>query len=362
MKRKYYILGLLATLCLLGTGYYAWTLYDAHRKQVAEWNEGAKAAFEEALWVEVNKRAKVPFYHVSSGEKGIITLDAKIPDSVYVTTSMGRKAYRLERFKYDNSLTKERDKSVKIGVLILEYPLSLDTIKSNWDSLLIDKQIVCQSKMRYVYTDLVEQNDTIKTWDGRDNFFSDSLTVKYLGFRCEHEITAYISYPYWMSCLTNLQYVILSLPLLLWLLLSTFYSGMEAFVRHKLVREKIVVQKEQIHIVDVQIDTAKVFKLPDGTLFDSFAKVLSKGGIQHNIQPQSVSLLRLFLSKDDLKVTSEEISWELWQEKREKDRLYSAVRRLRNDLKAIKSDLVISCTDGVYELKSPISSNISDQN
>ena len=69
MKRKYYILGLLATLCLLGTSYYAWTLYDAHRKQVAEWNEGAKAAFEEALWMEVDKRAEVPFTHSSNGQR-----------------------------------------------------------------------------------------------------------------------------------------------------------------------------------------------------------------------------------------------------------------------------------------------------
>ena len=71
MKRKYYILGTLALLCLLGTGYYAWTLYDAYRKQVAEWNEGAKAAFEEALWLEVNKRAEVPIFSSSSGEHGI---------------------------------------------------------------------------------------------------------------------------------------------------------------------------------------------------------------------------------------------------------------------------------------------------
>ena len=60
MKTQHYILGVLAILCLLCTGYYAWTLYDAHRKQVAEWNEGAKAAFEEALWLDVNKRAEVP--------------------------------------------------------------------------------------------------------------------------------------------------------------------------------------------------------------------------------------------------------------------------------------------------------------
>ena len=54
MKIKYYILGVLAVLCLLGTGYYAWTLYDAYRKQVEEWNEVAKTTFDEALWMEVN--------------------------------------------------------------------------------------------------------------------------------------------------------------------------------------------------------------------------------------------------------------------------------------------------------------------
>ncbi len=362
MSRKHYILGTLAVLCLLGTGYYAWTLYDAHCKQVAAWNEEAKACFEEALWMEVNKRAEIPFYSSSSGEKGVTTLKEHIPDSVYVTTSMGRKAYHLDRFKYDNSLTKEKNKRIGIGFLLLEYPLSLEMLKASWDSLLLDKKIVFQSKMRYVYTDLAEQNDTIKTWDSTERFLSDSLTVKYLGFRCEHEMTAYISYPYWMFCLTNFQYIVLSLPLFLWLLLLMFYAKLEVFVRHKLVREKIVVQKEQIHVVDIQIDKAKVFKLPDGTLFDSFAKVLSKGDIRHSIQPQSVSLLKLFLSKSDYKVTSTEISLELWKEEREKEKLYSAIRRLRNDLKTVKSDLVIRCTNGEYELKSPISSMESDQN
>ena len=77
MKRKYLILGVLTFLCLLGTGYYAWTLYDAHRKQVAEWNEGAKTAFEEALWLEVNKRTEVPFYSSSSVEHGMTTLQER---------------------------------------------------------------------------------------------------------------------------------------------------------------------------------------------------------------------------------------------------------------------------------------------
>ena len=113
MKRKYYILGFLATLCLLGTSYYAWTLYDAHRKQVAEWSEGAKAAFEEALWMEVDKRAEVPFTHSSNGREGMTTFKEKIPDTVFITSHLGRIGYLIEHSRYENSLIKERKKRAK---------------------------------------------------------------------------------------------------------------------------------------------------------------------------------------------------------------------------------------------------------
>ena len=141
MKRKYYILGTLALLCLLGTGYYAWTLYDAHCKQVAEWNEGAKAAFEEALWLDVNKRAEVPIYSSSSGEHGMTTLKERVPDSVFVTSALGRKGYRIERYKYENSLIKERMRRGQLGVLLEKYPLSIDTLSVLWNSILLEKEI-----------------------------------------------------------------------------------------------------------------------------------------------------------------------------------------------------------------------------
>ena len=357
IKQKYYILGTLALLCLLGTGYYVWTLYDSHRKQVAEWNEGAKAAFEEALWMEVDKRAEIPIYSYSSGKRGMTTLNENIPDTVFVTSAFGRRGYHVERYKYDHSLIKEARKRIRLSSLLTEYPLLVDSLLVHWDSLLFANQIPVKSQVRYIYTDLELQNDTVYS-DEKQTKSADSLTVKYLGFRCEHELVSYVSYPSWLSgfFLSNWYWLIVLWGAFVILIIS--YSSIEGLFRRKFVEEKIV--EKEIHVADVHINKADVFKLPDGTLFDSFSKVLSKGGVRHNIQPQSVSLLKLFLSRSDLKVTSEEISWELWQEKREKDKLYSAIRRLRNDLKTIKSDLVISCTDGVYELKSPISSNISD--
>lgn len=363
IKRKHYILGILALLCLFGTGYYAWKLYDAYRKQVAEWNEGAKAAFEEALWIEVNKRAEVPIFHYSFEEEGMTTLKEKIPDTIFVTSYLGRVGYRVERTRFENSLIKERKKRANISTLFDKYPLLIDTLFVHWNSALSEKRISVKNQLRYVYTDLELHNDTVYSLVNEQLFGLDSLTVKYLGFRCEHEVVAYVSYSYWLFGLSIGDYCMLLLPWILLILLLVYFPKLELVVERKftidrVMEKKIIVEKE-IHILEVQMDKADILNLPDGTRFDTFSNVLSRGEIRHNIQPKSALLLKLFLSKSGYKVTSEEISWKLWQEKREKDKLYSAIRRLRNDLKAVKSDLIIYCTDGVYELKIPISSNFS---
>lgn len=353
MKRKYYILGVLALLCLLGTGYYAWTLYDAYRKQVAEWNEGAKAAFEEALWVEVNKRAEVPILYSSSEDGNMKTLGAKIPDTIFITSPLGRKGYHIEHDRFERSLVKDSDKRAILGALLYEYPLSIDTLAILWNNKLFDKEIPAQSQIRYVYTDWDLQNDTVYSGASK-HLGMDSLSVNYLGFRCEHELVAFVSYPY---CLFDLSWYTLGL-LLLWgllVILFMFYTPIECFIQRRLVKEKII--EKEIHVVNVQINKAGIFDLPDGTVFDSFSALLVKDGIQQNLQPQSVLLLKLFLNKDSHQLTSDEICMELWNEKGHSARLYSAIRRLRKDLEHVKSALIVTCSSGVYELKSPISSH-----
>ena len=372
MKRKYYILGLLAALCLLGTGYYAWTLYDAHRKQVAEWNEGAKAAFEEALWMEVNKRAEVPFYSYSSSEYGMTSLNERVPDSVSVITIDGFRKYKIDRDRYENSLIKETVRRGDLGFLLEQYPLSVDTLSVRWNGLLPSESFFGQTLVRYVYTDLNLENDTVFSSIEKRLSRLDSLTVKYLGYRCEHELTAYVSYPHWMSSIAGGDGCILLLPWILYVLLFVCYPKLEALAKRILIHkeviektievEKEVIVEKEVYVADVMMDKAGVYKLPDGTLFDSFAGSLNKDGVQQRLQPQSVSLLKLLLSKDDRRATSDEICIKLWGDTKYSYRLHSAVTRLRNDLKAVNSKLIVGCSYGVYELKSPISSNISNQN
>lgn len=363
MKRKIYILGVLAALCLSSTGYYAWTLYDTYCKQVAEWNEGAKAAFEEALWLEVNKRAEVPINYSSGKEDGAMTLNTRVSDIVYITSDLGRKEYRIGRTQYENSLIKETMKRGHLSVLLEKYPLSIDDLSVRWDSILSEKQMFVSNMVRYIYTDLGLHNDTIYSPSDKRKSCLDSLTVKYMGFRCEHEVVAYVSYPYWLLNLSDGNYCILLFPWILLMLLSVCYSKLETLVMRVLTQEKVIektVEIEKEIIVEkeiyVAIDKIGILKLSDGTIFDSFAATLTKGVLQQRLQPQSLSLLKLFLGKENRQLTSEEICMKLWGNTGHSERLYSAISRLRNDLKAVKSDLFVSCSYGVYELKFPISS------
>ena len=354
MKRKYYILGTLALLCLLGTGYYAWTLYDTHRKQVAEWNEEAKAAFEEALWLEVNKRAETPIFHYSGEKNGMTTLNEKIPDSVSVMTMNGWQKYKIDRCKYVNSLIKEGRKRGHLGALLEMRPLSIETLLIQWDSLLANRQIPSQDQIRYIYTDWELRNDTVYVPTDENIVCSDSLTTIYLGFRCEHELVAYTSYSFWKSGLLSLSVCWLVLPWMVWGLLFSFYAPLEKYLQKKLVRKEVV--EREIHVADVAIEKAKIYQLPDGCLFDSFAGTLMKEELTKQLPPQSMILLGLFLCKENHRLSSLEIEQELWNGRGTAEKLRQAIQRLRRDLKAVSSDVVIKNVNGDYELKLPISS------
>lgn len=345
MKTKYYILGVLAVLCLLGTGYYAWTLYDAYRKQVEEWNEVAKTTFDEALWIEVNKRASTPFYHYSSSPGGMTTLKRRIPDTVRVMTATGFRKFKIERYKYDHSLTPETEKRAMTAFLLTKYPLFVDTLVMRWDSLLVNNQVLAKNRIRYIYTDEELQNDTVFT--AKKGKTMDSLMVRYLGFRCEHELVGYVSYPFWLSFLSVTEWGFLLSSWWVWGLLFVFYAPMERFIKKKLVREK------EVHVADVPIEKAKVYRLPDETVFDTFAGTLVRGEEKTSLSPQSVNLLKLFVRTADFQATVEDIDSRLWYGKGSKEQLRSAIFRLRKDLKAVHSPLVIQNEGGIYELKNP---------
>ena len=349
MKTKYYILGVLTILCLLGTGYYARTLYDAYRKQVDEWNEVAKATFDEALWMEVDKRSNISFYHAMNAQSGMTTLQRRIPDTVRVMTPAGFRKFEIKRHKYDHSLIQETEKRGFVSTLLFISPLSVDTFVMRWNSLLVSNQVHAKNRIRYIYTDEDLQNDTV--FAASKGRVTDSLTVRYLGFRCEHELVGYVSYPFWLSLLSVSEWGFLLLPWCVWGLLFAFYVPMERFVRKKFVHEKVV--EKEVHVADVPIEKAKIYQLPDGTVFDTFAGTLIRGEGKTSLSPQSVNLLKLFVRTSDYRATAEEIDSHLWNGKGSKEQLRNAISRLRKEMKAVLSTMTIQNEGGIYELKNP---------
>lgn len=331
------------------SGLYGLRLHGNYCRQVAEWNEVAKTTFDDALWMEVDKRASTPFYHYLSFPGGMTTLKQRIPDTVRVMTSTGFRKFEIKRYKYDHSLVQETEKRAMTGFLLTEYPLSVDTLVMRWDSLLVSNQVLARNRIRYIYTDEDLQNDTV--FAARKVNSTDSLTVRYLGFRCEHELVAYVSYPFWLSLLSLSEWEFLMLPWCVWGVLFVIYNLLVRYIRKKLIREKVV--EKEVHVADVPIKKAKVYQLPDGTVFDTFAGTLVRGKERTSLSPQSVNLLKLFVRTSDYRATAEEIDSHLWNGKGSKEQLRTAIFRLRKDLKATHSSLDIQNEGGIYELKNP---------
>ena len=263
-------------------------------------------------------------------------------------TPMGRKGYRIEKNKYEKSLIKERKKRMIMGTLFLENPLSVDSLAIYWNKKLLAKEIPAQSQIRYICTDWDLKNDT--TYSGTSKHLGlDSLSVNYLGFRCEHELTAFVSYPYWLLRLSGGDMVCLLLPWVLLVIFFMSYTPIELFIQNRLIKEKIV--EKEIHVADVTIDKAKVFQLPDGSLFDSFKGTLTKGNFVHTLPPQSALLLRSFLRKENHRLSTDEIEQELWKGNGSPDKIHKVIQRLRDELKKVSSDLLIKNVNGDYELK-----------
>ena len=343
MKQRTIILGIGALIALAVSGVYGMRLYGNYCRQVAEWKEVAKTTFDEALWIEVNKRSSISFYHASSSSGGMTTLQKRIPDTVRVMTPMGFRKFKIDRYKYDHSLIQETEKRGLVGTLLFISPLSVDTLATRWDSLLVNNQVLARNRIRYIYTDEELQNDTVFT--AKRGKPTDSLTVRYLGFRCEHELVGYVSYPFWLSSLSVTEWGFLLLPWCVCGLLFVLYVPMERFIKKTLVREK------EVHVADVPIEKAKVYRLPDGTVFDTFAGTLVRGEEKTSLSPQSVNLLKLFVRTSHYRATAEEIDSCLWYGKGSKEQLRTAIFRLRKDLKAVHSPLVIQNEGGIYELK-----------
>ena len=338
---------LIILICLMVTGYNLWRLYGNYQSDVLLWKKEAEALFEKAVLVELEKRGNIPVKIKSSEQAETSVLNESYPDTVVVAIGQKHYWFAIPKYKTENSLMKDMKRRTIQGILLEKYPVSVDTVVHVWDSLLVRRQLPSHVGVRYTYTNVEENVDTSFS---PKNFFSlamDSLTVRYMGARCEYEFTGYVGVPALGKVLAIGDWLVLIIP---WILFGGIIAFYGVFLRI-FVKEKVV--EKEIHLADVPLEKAKLYKLPDGILFDTLACSLRKGDSVHNISPQSVNLLKLFLRNDFYRISAEEIDKGLWNGRGSNDQLRNAIYRLRKDLKSAGAMLVIQNVNGIYELKVP---------
>lgn len=347
MKRKRYIFLLAILICLIVTGYNLWRLYGNYQTDVLLWKEEAEALFEKALLVELEKRGNIPVKIKSSEQAETSVLNESYPDTVVVAIGQKHYWFAIPKYKTENSLMKDMRRRTIQGILLEKYPISADTLVHVWDSLLVQKQIPLHAGVRYTYMNVEKKVDSSFSPKEFRSLAMDSLAVRYMGARCEYEFTGYVGEPTLSKVFSIGDWLVLIIP---WILLGGIIAFYGVLLRI-FVKEKVI--EKEIHLADVPLDKAKLYKLPDGILFDTFTCSLRKEDTVHNISPQSVNLLKLFLRNDLHRVSAEDIDKSLWNGKGSNDQLRNAIYRLRKDLKSVGSVLVIQNINGAYELKSP---------
>ena len=346
MMKKYLIPLILITVCLCITIGYAVHLHRNYEAQKVEWNTMAQETFREALQFEVDKRLEIPIYHFSSSRSGIFPVKRPLPDSVRIVSRYGSRWYKLDKKRFERQLMEGSSVNSTLSALIGNYPYSVDTLKHRWDSLL-NLPLKVATSIRYVMTDLGEQNDT--AYANRESFVLpiDSSLVSYIGYRCEAEFVGCVQYPsLWLACGLK-EWTLLLLPWVLLVFVLSCYQRIHAAVQRKFIKREIV------HVADAPIERAKIYQLPDGMLFDVMAHTIRKGNEAFRLSPQSVNLLKLLLRSPERKVTIEEIDQELWKGKASKGQKDAAISRLRSDLKKASPHFSLDYSNGTYQLKKP---------
>ena len=356
MKQNIIALSIATFFCILITGGYSVTLYRDVQKQLPEWKESVREALVEALQVEVRKRGNIPVDVITVNSTEVQTLEEKVPDSVTLISKYGKKTYAIPREKFAHSLVKERKKRMLLSMLLEKYPVSVDTLNQNWDSLLLAKKIAANTYIRYSITDLQEYTTTTYSRKYRQNPQADSLTPCYMGYRCEVEAAGFVLYRWWQM-IDGWQWGLLVLP---WIGLCIFmfaYRRIISFFKEKfkekevVIHEKETIIEKEVHVTDVGAKTINIYRFEDGTNFDPVKRILRRGDKEKKVAPQITILLKLFLLSENLCLKEDEIYKEMWKGGGAPTQLSSLILRLRNTLKEISDITVIYDGNKTYQLK-----------
>ena len=325
--------------------------------QVKSWNDKAREVFREALVSELQKRSDMSVEYYCDREANL-SMKEHISEIVSIKTEDGEKKYKIPAERISHSIVKDTKQRSLLTFVLEEKPLASDTLCEEWNHLLKNVGVLADTRIRISILDLQEIESSRYSKNAMKALSVDSLISYYVGFRCETEVTGFISYS-WLNIFKTKNIIILCLSFVITILIYCRGGSLISLLKRRLYKEKVRVEKEIVveekivPIAMVELEKSTIFQLEDGVIFDEETKVLKRSEVVEKLFPQVASLLKLFIIAEEHRLSVEEIDKGLWQGHGSFERMHTAIRRLRIALSKV-SHLIIEYENGFYQLKTSL--------
>ncbi|MDE6348753.1 MAG: helix-turn-helix domain-containing protein [Bacteroides sp.] len=322
--------------------------------------EQARNAFGLALQEELAKWKPVKVYH--RGGFGVRKLSdssiganiGKEPKKVLMKDGEDKeKIFEIPYEKYSQNIGWNSDKLRGMHTYLLhEVPLNADSLNLFWQNQLAEWGLSGRTVVRITTTDWEEHDSYTYSADTLYLSASDSLSTYYIGYRCEVGVTGYF-YNSWWETLSWKDKVLL-LAMIVGCTLLFFLKNFMGGVFHRLfVKEKLIVVEKEVPVIVGHESGSHIYQLEEGVYFDADSRLLKKGNIIMELNPQPALLLQGLLDAENHRLSNDELLHLLWPDgEGTLVRLHQAVKRLRNSLSQISVCTIVN-ENFVYRLKIP---------
>lgn len=341
MMRPKKIILLSVIACVGGIAFFFAGQYTYELK-VAELSAKARKAFDEALDQEVKSRnvgGKLTFSF------DVNTVDADIPDSVYLEDSSGKHWFPMNREKDRMNITDNANLRSLHSYIFFKNPIKPDSLNAIWAERLLKSEI---SSKPALCVSVMERKGGVKSQDTFQNERCNSSNLIFaitIGYACEIKVMGYLYYSIW-------DLICVEITLYLLLLIAGVYGGYKIGLT---IQEKLMLmrQRQILKVKEVDATPIRSYLLRENIIFYAEHCIIEKNGIEYKLQPQSCLLLELFLKEKEIGYILENdfIDKRLWPNGSGNiGRIYQAIARLRTILSKLDASLDIKKGSETYQL------------
>lgn len=316
-------------------------------------NDRLRASLAEALEASMKERGREALCIVSCSYT-VNNLEDSVPKVVTVDIGDGPREYVISACKHTNNVAKNPTERIYDSCMLEEQPLKADSLGMQWERLLAMKGISAATNLRVSVTDLSGDVSVAYANDSYRRSAPDSLFSYYIGYRCEVEVTAFVSpFSYWHSLLWTdwvKFFCLLVSVVFVWKIRPVRNKRLVLVHRSEGIGEVPAVSEGAVLVLPETLSC--IYRLGDDVCFDATDQVLRRGKQIESLLPQSSALLLGLLKSEEYCLSISDICLLLWPDGSGRpERVHTVASRLRSSLSKVSPCISIVGRNSKYQLK-----------